>query len=106
MEPSLYALAGAFVGGLFTYLSAQRGNYVATLEKELRRIKRRHVTACQQIKAFYHLETLYTSEISRHSEQAAQTVKIKYRNEVEIAGYPRPNWTEKDADNAIAELDG
>ncbi|MDO8813536.1 MAG: hypothetical protein Q7J38_16135 [Gallionella sp.] len=106
MEPSIYALAGAFIGGLFTYLSSQRGGYVAGLERELRRIKKAHVTACQQIKGYYHLEALYMAEIAKLTNQAERTVQIKYRDDAEIAGHPRPNWTARDADNAIAELDG
>jgi len=106
MEQSFFVLAGAFIGGLFTYLSAYRGSYVSGLERELRRIKSKHLAACQQIKAYYYLEARYVTEISKLTEQTEQTVKIKNRDDVEMAGYPRPNWTARDADNAIAELDG
>jgi hypothetical protein len=106
MEPGIYALAGAIIGGLFTYLSSQRSGYVAGLERELRRIKKAHITACQQIKGYYHLEARYMVEMGKLTNQAERTVQINYRDVVEIAGHPRPNWTAKDADYAIAELDG
>ena len=104
-EPSDYVLAGAFVGGLFTYLSAQRGGYVTGLERKLQRTRNKHVAACQQIKGYYKLETLYMAEVARLTSQAEQTIQIRYRDDVEVSGFSRPSWTARDADNAIADLD-
>lgn len=105
MESGIFVLAGAFIGGLFSFLTAQRGSHVAGLEKKLRRIEKVHVTACQQIKAYYRLETFYKAELAKLTSQAEQTVQIKFRTDVENAGFSRPTWTERDAENAIVDLD-
>lgn len=105
MESGIYVMAGAFVGGLFSFLSARRAGYVAGMEKELQRNKNRHILACQQIKAYYHLEALYVTEMAKLTGQAEQTIQIKFRNDVEVAGNVRPTWTARDADNEIMGLD-
>jgi hypothetical protein len=104
MESGVYVIVGALVGGLFTFLSAQRTGYVSSLEKELAKVKRGRDAACQQIKAYYQLECRYAAEVSTMLNQSEQTVRIRFRNDIESEIGIRPSWTARDAEKELSEL--
>ena len=104
MESGFYVVIGVFIGGLFSYLSAQRAGHVASLERELARIKRSHNSACQQVKAYYQLESRYASEVSAMMDQPRQTVQNRFRDDVEQEFGIRPTWTARDVEKEIADL--
>jgi hypothetical protein len=104
MESGLYAVIGAFVGGLFSFLASQRGWYVSSLERELERIKKTRNLACQQVKAYYQLECRYVAEVAALMNQPEQTVRVRFRDDVENEFGTRPSWTARDAEEKISEL--
>lgn len=97
-------LAGAIVGGLFTYLAARRSDHIARLEDKIRRLSKNYASACRQIEGYYHLETKYCFEVAKLTSQPENQTKIKFRDAVESDGHERPLWTAKDAKSAIKDI--
>lgn len=96
-----FVVAGALVGGLFSYLGARRQDSFRTQENELKKLRKNYIDACQQISAYYQLEALYCKKVASLTSQPEQQIKIKFRDSVENSGYQRPQWTSKDANDAI-----
>jgi hypothetical protein len=96
-----FTVGGALVGALFGHLNARRQDIFRAQESEIRKLRKNYVSACQQISAYYQLESAYCKDLASLASQSEQQTKIKYRDIVEKAGYERPSWTSKDANDAI-----
>jgi hypothetical protein len=91
---ALSTLVGTAVGGYLSLLGTRRQNF-------LENIKKQHRNACEQIKAYYNLEMIYSEAVAKQSGRPRETVLKEFRSQVEEADSVRPTWTERDAQESI-----
>ena len=91
---ALSTLVGTAIGGYLTLLGTRRQNF-------LENIKKQHRNACEQIKAYYNLEMIYSEAVAKQSGRPRETVLKEFRSHVEEADGVRPSWTEHDAQESI-----
>jgi ABC-type uncharacterized transport system ATPase subunit len=89
----LFAVLGAVVGGLFTYLAARVGHDWDTVKNDVARL-------CDQVIAYHTLEELYKDELARldPSRGKPKTVQQEMRESVQgKSGVVRPTMTANEA---------
>lgn len=82
----LFALGGAIIGGLFTYLAARVGQHWIKAQRDIARL-------CDEVAAYYQLEQLYKDEVAAlsHGGRSAATVMKEMRSKVAESGeFERP----------------
>jgi hypothetical protein len=84
-------VAGAFVGGLFSWLAARTGARWTEAQKELVRLAR-------QVAAYHRLESLYAERLGTATGANPATIRVQLRDEVERLGLERPEVTQKEAE--------
>lgn len=85
----LFALAGALIGGLFTYLAARIGQRWAKAQKDIAQL-------CDQVAAYYQLEQLYKDELALvdPTRRSSATIMKEMRGRVADSGeFERPSMT-------------
>lgn len=91
---ALSTLVGTAIGGYLSLLGTRR-------QELLLEIKKQHRNACEQIKAYYNLEMIYSEAVAKQSGRPSETVLKEFRSHVEEADGVRPTWTERDAQESI-----
>jgi hypothetical protein len=89
----IFAIVGALVGGLLSYLSARIGHRWGEAKSEIRKLS-------EQVAAYHRLEGLYKSWAAEHDPDSRAPKKIQedMRREIEeIGGYVRPRMTATEA---------
>lgn len=84
-----FALGGALIGGLFTYLAARVGQRWAKAERDIARL-------CDQVAAYYELEQLYKDELAilDPRKRSPATILKDMRAKVAESGeFERPTMT-------------
>ena len=84
-----FALAGALIGGLVTYMAARVGHRWDRAQRQIIRL-------CDQVSSFYQLEQLYKVELAKLDPQgrSSETIMKDFRSRVEQSGeYERPSMT-------------
>jgi uncharacterized protein YneF (UPF0154 family) len=87
-------LLGTAVGGYFSYLGTKQ-------RETFRQLQAEHRKACEQIKAYWNLESLYARDLGEKISKDPKITKENYREQVEEGGYVRPTWTEREAHTSI-----
>ena len=91
---ALSTLVGTAIGGYLSLLGTRRQEFVVEIKKQ-------HRNACEQIKAYYNLEMIYSEAVAKQSGRPSETVLKEFRSHVEEADGVRPTWTERDAQESI-----
>lgn len=85
----VFALGGALIGGLFTYLAARVGQRWTKAQKDITQL-------CDQVAAYYQLEQLYKDELAAldPGNRSAATILKDMRAQVAESGeFERPYMT-------------
>lgn len=91
---ALSTLVGAGIGGYLSLLGTRRQEFLVEIKKQ-------HRSACEQIKAYYSLEMIYSEAVAKQSGRPRDTVLKEFRSHVEEADGVRPTWTERSAQESI-----
>ena len=91
---ALSTLFGTAIGGYLSLLGTRRQEFLVEIKKQ-------HRNACEQIKAYYNLEMIYSEAVAQQSGRPRDTVLKEFRSQVEEADGVRPTWTERDAQESI-----
>ena len=91
---ALSTLVGTCIGGYLSLLGTRRQEFLVEIKKQ-------HRNACEQIKAYYNLEMIYSEAVAKQSGRPRDTVLKEFRSHVEEADGVRPTWTERDAQESI-----
>lgn len=91
---ALSTLFGTAIGGYLSLLGTRRQEFLVEIKKQ-------HRNACEQIKAYYNLEMIYSEAVAKQSGRPRETVLKEFRSQVEEADGVRPTWTERDAQESI-----
>jgi hypothetical protein len=95
---------GAGIGGGISYLAARKQYRVDAIQAQFDRLKRDYIDACQQIDAFHQIEEAHSKAAAKLSGKTEQQVKLEIRRVVEDASGLRPDWSARDARNAIKRM--
>lgn len=99
LTSGMFALAGALLGGLISYMTTR-------IDRRWDRAKRDIERVCNQVSSFYQLEQLYKEELARQdsSERSAKTIMEEMRTRVAQTGqFERPTMTSLAADKIRLE---
>jgi len=91
---ALSTLVGAGIGGYLSLLGTRRQEFLVEIKKQ-------HRSACEQIKAYYSLEMIYSEAVAKQSGRPRDTVLKEFRSHVEEVDGMRPTWTERSAQESI-----
>lgn len=92
-----FVLAGTLLGGLSTWLITRDAKRLNELEKAVSKM-------ALQIKAYWHLEKLYTQEMSKLTGIHENTILINNRDKIKNLGFDRPKMTANDVDKLLDDL--
>ena len=102
---AISTLSAAGIVAFFSYKTTQKKDELQKLNDQLRRVNKNYADACKQIAAYYQLELTYASDLAAMTSKAERQLRIDYRDKVVSAGYQRPSWTAKDAQDAISQIE-
>ncbi|MDR0926949.1 MAG: hypothetical protein LBO69_04200 [Ignavibacteria bacterium] len=92
----IFSLSGVLVGGLFMYLATK-------YDKDNMRLRNKMDKLSSQVASYWHLEKLYSDELSKHISKPPKTILQEYRDKIEEKGYERPTMTENGTKKYIVE---
>ncbi len=85
-----FTLAGTLSGGLITFLTLRNS-------KELKKLKNKVDLLSDQIISYWHLEKIYSEQISKYTSKPSRTILNENRDKIKAMGYSRPTMTENQA---------
>lgn len=86
----IFALSGALVGGLISYIIARSAKETKTLKSQVNMLSK-------QVISYWNLEKLYSEEINNLLSKPTKTILQEYREKIESMDLERPTMTQKEA---------
>ena len=90
----IFALSGALLGGLISFLIARNAKELNTLKSQVNILSK-------QVISYWNLEKLYSIDLSKHISKAPKTVLQEYREKIVAMNLDRPTMTENEAQKIL-----
>lgn len=107
----IFTLAGVFIGGVISYLTARDKKEVAALNRQIKELQENNnihktqiISLCNQVSAYWNIEKAYSEEIASITQKNAKTILQKRRDSIAAKGFVRPSLTSNDVNKILEKL--
>ena len=107
----IFTLAGVFIGGIISYLTARDTKEVAAFNRQIQELQEKNdslkntiIKLCNQVSSYWNIEKAYSEELSKVKNYKAATILKKKRDDIENLGFERPTLTSNDVNKILEKL--